>query len=103
MTPSSTFYAKMNAKLFRIADRLLRYYEDRLRPPEEVLDNPLGIALLRRASDMMALWGACENKACRRARKCRRKPNDCVARYAPLLPPNARADVIARLRDPCHE
>ncbi len=102
MTPSPTWHAEMKDKLYGMVLRQLRYHEDRL-DPMRVLDNPLGIALLRRASDMMALWGACENKACRRSRECRRKPNDCVARYAPLLPPEARAGVIARLRDPCHE
>ncbi len=102
MTPSPAWYAEMNAKLFRIADRLLRYHEDRLRPPEEVLDNPLGIALLREASGIMALWAVCENSACRRARSCRRPPFHCIKHYAPLLPPEARAGVTALLRERHH-
>ena len=102
MTPSPAFIADAQQKMFRMVRVLLDHIEQRI-APLDAPDNPLLTALLREASDMMALWGACENKACRRARECRRKPNDCVARYAPLLPPNARADVIARLRDPCHE
>ena len=99
MTPSRAFIAAMNAKLFRIADRLLRYHEDRLRPPLDVLDNPSGRALLREASDIIGLWKACEKSACWRGRRCRREAGRCVARFAPLVPPEARAEVIATLRE----
>lgn len=97
ITPS--WYAEMTARLRRIADGLLRQHEERLRPPLELLDNPSGAALLRETSDILALWSVCGNSPCRRARECRRDFGRCVARFAPLMPPGARAHVIAELRE----
>ncbi|MEX0842336.1 MAG: hypothetical protein WD039_08650 [Xanthobacteraceae bacterium] len=99
MTPSPAWHAEMRARLYRLVDTQLRHLEDRLRPPLDVLDNPSGRALLREASDIVGLWKACEKSACRRARRCRRQAGRCVARFAPLVPPHARAQVIARLRE----
>jgi len=99
MTLSPAWHAEMRARLYRLVDTQLRYLEDCLRPPLDVLDNPSGRALLREASGIMALWAVCENSACRRARSCRRPPFHCIKHYAPLLPPEARAGVIARLRE----
>ncbi len=49
---------------------------------------------LRRVSDMICLWCMCANPACRRARACKRDPRQCIARYAPLVPEEARAGVV---------
>jgi hypothetical protein len=46
---------------------------------------------------MLCLWGLCANAACRRARKCKREPRDCLARTIPLVPEEARDGVAAML------
>jgi hypothetical protein len=50
---------------------------------------------LRTTSNTLCLWALCGKPACRRARQCRRDPNDCIARYAPLVPEEARCGVLA--------
>jgi hypothetical protein len=52
---------------------------------------------LRWIADMLCLWGLCANAACRRARKCKREPRDCLARTIPLVPEEARDGVAALL------
>ena len=99
MTLSPAWHAEMRARLYRLVDTQLRYLEDCLRPPLDVLDNPSGRALLREASDIIGLWKACEKSACWRGRRCRREAGRCVARFAPLVPPEACAGVIATLRE----
>lgn len=47
--------------------------------------------MLRGLSDMLCLHGLCERRACRRAQGCRGEPRLCLARYAPLVPDDARA------------
>ncbi len=39
---------------------------------------------------MLRLHGLCGRSACRRARTCRGEPRDCLGRYAPLVPADAR-------------
>jgi hypothetical protein len=66
--------------------------------PREEPDNPLRTALMRQVADRLAFWGSCGSRACLRARRCRRKPRGCVTACGPLVPPDARASVMARLR-----
>jgi hypothetical protein len=99
MTPSPAWYAETQERLYRLVDRQLCYFEERLRPPLEVLDNAQGAALLRRAADLIGLWRVCEKSACRRGRRCRRDGGRCLARFAPLVPPQLGAQVMAKLRE----
>ena len=46
--------------------------------------------VLRGLSDLLCLYGLCGRRACRRARSCRGEPQQCLARYAPLVPEDAR-------------
>ena len=57
-----------------------------------------GRGFRRHASDLLCLWGLCERPACRRARQCRRDPQSCLARYAPLAPEAARFGALALLQ-----
>jgi hypothetical protein len=52
---------------------------------------------LRWIADALGLWGLCARLACRRGRACRRAPRDCLARYAPLVPQDAREGLKAML------
>jgi hypothetical protein len=45
---------------------------------------------LRALSDLICIHGLCGRRACRRARACRGEPRDCLRRYAPLVPEEAR-------------
>ncbi len=54
---------------------------------------PALTSALRWMANMICLWGLCAKPACRRARRCKRNPRDCLARYAPLVPEDARAGV----------
>ena len=53
---------------------------------------------LRVTANLLCLWGLCERPACRRARQCRRDPQSCLARYAPLAPEAARFGALALLQ-----
>lgn len=53
-------------------------------------DHPDSAPGLRWASDLICLWCLCANPACRRAQCCKRDARECVARYAPLVPEDAR-------------
>jgi hypothetical protein len=50
---------------------------------------------LRSLSTRLAIPGLCDVRACRRARACRGDPHDCLARYEPLVPDDARAGADA--------
>ena len=54
-------------------------------------------ALARRISDMMQLSTLCRRAGCYRAKACRGEPRACLARYAPLVPDEARDWVKAML------
>ncbi len=46
--------------------------------------------VLRALSNLLCIHGLCGRRACRRARACRGEPRDCLPRYAPLVPDEAR-------------
>jgi hypothetical protein len=46
--------------------------------------------VLRHLSETLSLYGLCTRPACRRVRACRGEPRDCLSRYAPLVPQDAR-------------
>jgi hypothetical protein len=50
-----------------------------------------------------SLHGLCSRPACRRRRACSGEPRDCLSRYAPLVPEDARegakAMIAAKWRD----
>ena len=57
---------------------------------------------LRRISEMLCLPGLCGQTGCRRTRTCHGEPRDCLSRYAPLVPEDAREGakaMIAARRD----
>jgi len=60
-------------------------------------DHPAREAALRWLSDLLCLWGLCRNAACRRAQRCARQPDECLARYTPLVPDAAHDGVNAIL------
>ncbi len=93
----SPFIAEAQQKMFRMIHLLLDQIEQQ-QAPFDAPDDPIRTALLREASGIMALWAACDRPACRRARECRRPPSHCIKHYMPLLPPEARAGAVARLK-----
>jgi hypothetical protein len=52
---------------------------------------------LRGLSAMLRLHGLCGRTACRRARSCHGEPRDCLGRYAPLVPADAREGAKAMI------
>ena len=58
-------------------------------------DYPTLTPALRWTANALCLWGLCGKAACRRARQCRHHPEQCLARYAPLVPEEARIGVMA--------
>ena len=56
---------------------------------------------LRLTANLLHLWALCGKPACRRARACRRRPNACVPRYAPLAPEDARLGALAFYQGVC--
>lgn len=53
---------------------------------------------LRITANLLCLWGLCANASCRRAKTCKGKPADCVARYGPLAPEDARFGALATIQ-----
>jgi len=64
--------------------------------------NPALIPALRWMSNMMCLWGLCAKRSCRRAQHCHGDPRDCLARFAPLVPEDARDAVKAMIDGRIH-
>ena len=52
---------------------------------------------LRWMANLLGLNALCARHACRRAQACRGEPRDCLVRYAPLVPEEAREGVRAML------
>ncbi len=53
-------------------------------------DHPALTPALRWMSNVLRLCHLCARPACRRAQACRGEPRECLARYAPLVPEEAR-------------
>ena len=53
--------------------------------------------VLRGLSAMLRLHGLCGRRACRRAHACRGEPRECLMRYAPLVPEDAREGAKAMI------
>lgn len=51
----------------------------------------------RYLANCLHLFGLCRHKRCYRERACKHNPRECVARYMPLVPEDARAFVRAML------
>jgi hypothetical protein len=60
-------------------------------------DQPVPERVLRWLADTMCLGGLCARTKCRRAMACRGEPRECLARYAPLVPEEARDGVKAMI------
>ncbi len=58
---------------------------------------PTLTADLRAASNLLCLLGLCGKASCRRAKACKQNADDCLARYAPLVPEEARFGAAAML------
>jgi hypothetical protein len=97
MTTSPEQITRIAHKILDRVEAIFDQLEDRL-APLEARNNPLRLALLREASDIMGLWHGCEAHACRRAKQCRRRPSTCIPRLGPLVPPDIRAGVLPELR-----
>jgi hypothetical protein len=101
---NSPHHAARAARLHRIQDMLVTRLEGAMESlerqilPHKAPDNPLRTSLMRQAASRLGFWSCCGSNACLRARRCRRKPRGCVTACAPLVPPDLRASVIARLR-----
>jgi hypothetical protein len=59
--------------------------------------HPALIPALRWMANALSLWGLCAKPGCRRAQGCKGDPRQCLARYAPLAPEEARDGVAAML------
>jgi hypothetical protein len=68
-----------------------------LQPDADRIDDPALTPLLRWAANLMCLPALCARATCRRAGWCRGEPRICLARYAPLVPDNAREGAKAML------
>ena len=53
--------------------------------------------MFRYIATCMHLFGLCRHTNCFRTRACKHNPRECVARYAPLVPDDARAFMRAML------
>jgi hypothetical protein len=53
---------------------------------------------LRFTANLLCLWGLCANASCRRAKGCKGNPDDCVTRYSPLAPEDARFGALATIQ-----
>jgi hypothetical protein len=99
-----TLAPERRQRLERLKDLLIAHLEDatdalhRQLAPLDVPDDPLRTALTRETADILSFWDRCGSLACWRARRCRRKPKNCFADCAPLVPPAARAEAMAKLR-----
>src|SRR3954471_22849472 len=58
--------------------------------PTAIDKTPPPTPVLRWMANTLTLYGLCGRAACRRACRCRGEPQDCLARYAPLVPEEAR-------------
>jgi hypothetical protein len=61
------------------------------------LDNPKLTPVLRWLADLIGLPALCAQAKCRRAQWCRGEPRVCLARYAPLVPEDAREGAKAMI------
>ena len=63
----------------------------------ENTDHPALIPVLRWIANLMSVPKLCARAKCRRAQWCRGEPRICLARYAPLVPEDAREGVKAMI------
>jgi hypothetical protein len=91
-------------RLLRIQDLLITRLEEAMNAllqqtaPEDAPPHPVRMMLMREAAARFAFWSICGRQACSRARRCRRAPGECFAACGPMVPPEVRESVIAKLR-----
>lgn len=61
------------------------------------INHPAATPMLRWFSNLMGLSHLCTRAKCRRAHACCGEPRICLARYAPLVPEDAREGAKAML------
>ena len=93
----------IQARLDRIAHLILDKVElvlDILKrgPAPEGPLTPERAHLWRWANNRLDLWRKCRNRSCRRARRCKGEPRQCLRRHAPTLPAPLRNRVRAEMR-----
>jgi len=60
-------------------------------------NHPVPTPVLRWLADTMCLGALCARTKCRRAKACCGEPRECLSRYAPLVPEEARDGVKAMI------
>jgi hypothetical protein len=70
-------------------------------PPEDMeqFREQLILKLQRLVAESLEAWSTCENKRCRRAKRCASSDRECLAKKQESSPPLSPEETQARLRD----
>jgi hypothetical protein len=92
-------------RLLRMQDMVVAHLEVAMQALHEKIaprftpDTPLEATLMREAAERFGFWSLCGHRACFRARRCRRKPGECIATCGPEVPPEVRVSVLERMKE----
>src|SRR4051795_11877212 len=59
----------------------------------------LGLRIQQLVAESLRAWPTCENKRCRRAKRCASKHHECIAKWRESVPPMSPEEARARLQD----
>jgi hypothetical protein len=70
-------------------------------PPDDIerFREQLSLKLQRLLTESIGGWASCENKRCRRAKRCASPDYECIAKWHESLPPLAPEEAEARMED----
>jgi hypothetical protein len=70
-------------------------------PPEDIerFRQQLGLKLQRLLAESLEAWPTCENKRCRREKRCASVDRECIVKWRESLPPLSPEEAKARLDD----
>jgi hypothetical protein len=70
-------------------------------PPVDIerFRKELGLKIQRLVAESLEAWPTCENKRCRRAKRCASQDRECIAKWQSTLPPLSPEEAEARMND----
>src|ERR1700720_1421649 len=70
-------------------------------PPQDIerFRKELALKIQRLGGESLEAWPTCDNKRCRRAKRCASRHRECIARWRASLPPLSPEQAAQRLAD----
>jgi hypothetical protein len=87
--------------LARQEEHAMKAKREQQSPPEDIeqFRKQLGLKIQRLVAESLEAWPTCENKRCRREKRCASLDRECIAKWRESLPPRSPEEIKAGVED----